>query len=74
MKFFRSHDVPHASADPQSFVGPAQTKKLAQADDGAPVVVYHVKFEPGARMNSLTEPPIFFKGPLICENEKSGVG
>jgi quercetin dioxygenase-like cupin family protein len=51
MKIFRCDDVPHQLADPQSFVGSAQTKKLAQADDGAPVIVYDVQFDSGARTN-----------------------
>ena len=51
MMIFRGHDIPHALADPQSFVGQAHTKKLAQAEAVAPVVVYHVEFDPGGRTN-----------------------
>jgi quercetin dioxygenase-like cupin family protein len=51
MMIFRGQDVPHGLGDAQSFVGRAHTKKLAQADAMAPVVVYHVEFEPGARTN-----------------------
>jgi len=48
---FRGQEVPHGLGDARSFVGLVHTKKLAQADERAPVVVYHVEFEPGARTN-----------------------
>jgi quercetin dioxygenase-like cupin family protein len=51
MEIFRGHDVPHEFADSKSFVGSAHTKKLAQSEEGAPVIVYHVKFDSGARTN-----------------------
>ena len=51
MKIFRGADVPPQIVDPRSFVGTAHMKRLADARDGAPVVVYHVEFEPGARTN-----------------------
>jgi quercetin dioxygenase-like cupin family protein len=51
MKIFRAGDVPAHFADPKSFVGLAQTKRLAEADDGTPVVVYRVTFEAGSRTN-----------------------
>jgi quercetin dioxygenase-like cupin family protein len=51
MKIFRGGDVAPQSVDPSSFVGTAQVKRLADGQDGAPVVVYHVEFEPGARTN-----------------------
>jgi quercetin dioxygenase-like cupin family protein len=51
MKIFRGADVPPQIADPQSFVGPAHTQRLAGADDGVPVVVYRVEFENGGRTN-----------------------
>jgi quercetin dioxygenase-like cupin family protein len=51
MVIFRGRDVPHAPGDAHSFVGEVHTKKLAQADARAPVVVYHVEFESGARTN-----------------------
>jgi quercetin dioxygenase-like cupin family protein len=38
-------------ADVKSFVGPAHTKLLASSDEGAPVHVYRVEFEPGGRTN-----------------------
>ena len=51
MKIFRGGDVPSDVADPKSFVGRARAKKLAQADEGSPVIVYHVEFDSGARTN-----------------------
>jgi len=51
MTIFRSHEVEFRPADPQSFVGPAQTRLLASSSEGVPAHVYHVKFEDGARTN-----------------------
>ena len=51
MKIFRGADVPPQVADPNSFVGHAQTQRLAGDEAGVPVVVYHVVFEDGARTN-----------------------
>ena len=51
MKIFRGGDVPPQIVDPRSFVGTARVKRLADGQDGAPVVVYHVEFESGARTN-----------------------
>jgi quercetin dioxygenase-like cupin family protein len=51
MKIFRGGDVPLQIVDSRSFVGTAHMKRLADARDGAPVVVYHVEFEAGARTN-----------------------
>jgi 4-carboxymuconolactone decarboxylase len=51
MKIFRGADVPTQLADPHSFMGRAHTQRLAGADDGVPVVVYHVEFEDGGRTN-----------------------
>ena len=51
MIIFRGQDVPHAAGDARSFVGSVHTRKQAEADAAAPVVVYHVEFEPGARTN-----------------------
>jgi quercetin dioxygenase-like cupin family protein len=51
MKVFRGGDVPVRPVDPESFVGAAQMKRLADGQDGTPVVVYHVEFAPGARTN-----------------------
>ncbi len=51
MKIFRGDVVPRQPVDPTSFVGTAQAQKLAEAQDGTPVVVYRVEFEPGARTN-----------------------
>jgi quercetin dioxygenase-like cupin family protein len=51
MKIFRGADTPFRAVDPQSFVGAAQTKLLASAEDGASVHVYRVEFPSGARTN-----------------------
>jgi quercetin dioxygenase-like cupin family protein len=51
MKIFRSDASPFRAADPASFVGPAESKLLASAEDGTPVHVYHVRFSDGARTN-----------------------
>ena len=51
MKVFRREDVPPQVADPNSFAGHAHTQRLASDEAGVPVVVYHVKFEDGARTN-----------------------
>jgi quercetin dioxygenase-like cupin family protein len=51
MKIFHGDAVPHQPVDPASFVGAAQAQKLAEAQDGTPVIVYRVEFEPGARTN-----------------------
>jgi quercetin dioxygenase-like cupin family protein len=51
MKIFRSSESPFRAADSGSFVGPAQTRLLAQATEGTPVHVYHVRFDAGARTN-----------------------
>ena len=51
MKIFRNTDTVAKPVDTSSFVGPATTKLLASADDGASVHVYRVEFEPGARTN-----------------------
>jgi quercetin dioxygenase-like cupin family protein len=51
MKTFRNADAPHHPADARSFVGTALAQKLAEAQDGTPVVVYRVEFEAGARTN-----------------------
>src|SRR5580658_5980775 len=51
MRVFRGDKVPPRLADPMSFVGSAQTKKLADGQDGTPVVVYQVAFDPGGRTN-----------------------
>jgi len=51
MKIFRGDDAPPQIVDPRSFVGTAHVKRLADGQDGVPVIVYHVEFEPGARTN-----------------------
>jgi quercetin dioxygenase-like cupin family protein len=51
MKTFRGDDVPARLVDPKSFVGTAYTRRLADGQDGTPVIVYHVAFDPGARTN-----------------------
>jgi quercetin dioxygenase-like cupin family protein len=49
MKIFRGDDVPLVPVDARSFAGSARTKRLAEARDDVPVVVYRVEFDPGAR-------------------------
>jgi len=51
MRIFRNRDTSSTSADAHTFVGAAQTKLLASANDGASVYVYRVDFESGARTN-----------------------
>jgi quercetin dioxygenase-like cupin family protein len=51
MKIFEDADTPSRPADASSFVGPARTKLLASADEGASVHIYRVEFEEGARTN-----------------------
>lgn len=51
MKLFTAAAVAGQTADAKTFVGAARTKRLAAADEGTPVTVYHVEFEPGARTN-----------------------
>ncbi|MEP7307503.1 MAG: cupin domain-containing protein [Acidobacteriota bacterium] len=51
MKIFRDDETASQIADSKTFVGEAQIKRLAGADDGVPVVVYRVAFEDGGRTN-----------------------
>ena len=51
MKIFRGDETASQIADSETFVGAAQIKRLASADDGVPVVVYQVAFEDGGRTN-----------------------
>jgi quercetin dioxygenase-like cupin family protein len=51
MKVFKHADTPSRPVDAKSFVGPATTKLLASAEEGATVHVYRVEFEPGGRTN-----------------------
>jgi len=51
MKVFRADAVAWQTADAKTFVGSAQTRRLAADETGTPVGVYHVAFEPGARTN-----------------------
>jgi quercetin dioxygenase-like cupin family protein len=51
MKIFRGEEIASELADPKTFLGRAQIKRLASADDGVPVVVYRVAFEDGGRTN-----------------------
>jgi len=49
VKIFRAIDSPPAPGDPKTFTGSVRTARLASADEGTPVHVYRVEFEPGAR-------------------------
>jgi quercetin dioxygenase-like cupin family protein len=51
MRIFRDESTPFRAADSATFVGPAQMKPLASAEEGASVHLYHVKFDIGARTN-----------------------
>jgi quercetin dioxygenase-like cupin family protein len=51
MKIFRASDSPAQPADPRTFAGRAQVRRLGNADEGVPVAVYHVRFEGGGRTN-----------------------
>jgi quercetin dioxygenase-like cupin family protein len=51
MQIFPGAAVPFRDADPATFVGSAQMKPLAAAEDGAAVHLYHVRFDAGARTN-----------------------
>jgi quercetin dioxygenase-like cupin family protein len=51
MKIFLAHASPFRAADVKTFVGPADTRLLAASDEGTPVHVYEVRFQPGGRTN-----------------------
>ena len=51
MKIFHGAQIPLEIADPNTFGGQAQVKRLASDDDGVPVAVYRVEFEAGGRTN-----------------------
>ncbi len=51
MEVFPGDAAASTTADPRTFSGRAQVKKLAAAEDGVPVVVYRVEFEDGGRTN-----------------------
>jgi quercetin dioxygenase-like cupin family protein len=51
MKIFRADGAPFRAVDGHSFVGPARTRRLASDEGSAPVHVYHVQFDSGARTN-----------------------
>ena len=51
MKIFRASSARSAAADSRTFVGDAVVKRLAGADEGVPVVVYHVDFDENGRTN-----------------------
>jgi quercetin dioxygenase-like cupin family protein len=51
MRIFRTADAPAKPADRATFVGEAAIKRLASADEGVPVMVYHVDFDERGRTN-----------------------
>jgi len=51
MRIFRGEESPFQRADATTFLGEAQVKRLASAEDGVPVVVYRVEFQNGGRTN-----------------------
>lgn len=51
MRVFHAPDVAPEIADPKNFRGRAHMKRVAAVEDGEPVVVYWVEFEPGGRTN-----------------------
>src|SRR5262245_44207138 len=51
MKIFRGSDSPFRQADARTFTGTAETRRLGASDEGTPVHVYEMVFEPGARTN-----------------------
>jgi quercetin dioxygenase-like cupin family protein len=51
MQIFRGGAAPFRPVDAHSFVGPARTKRLASDEGSAPVHVYQVQFDGGARTN-----------------------
>ena len=51
MKIFRGGATPFEIADTKTFAGRARRRRLASDDQGLPVVVHHVEFDPGARTN-----------------------
>jgi quercetin dioxygenase-like cupin family protein len=51
MQIFRDGATPFRPADAKTFVGAAQMKPLAAAEEGAAVHLYHVQFDNGARTN-----------------------
>ena len=51
MRIFRGAATPFEIADTNTFSGHALRRRLASDDEGVPVVVHHVEFDPGARTN-----------------------
>jgi quercetin dioxygenase-like cupin family protein len=51
MTVFRAADTPMRTADTRTFSGPTFTKLLASSDQGTPVHMYRVEFDPGGRTN-----------------------
>ena len=51
MRRISADSRPTNSADPDTFVLPATTQALLGRDDGLPLRMYRVAFEPGSRMN-----------------------
>jgi len=51
VKIFRGAATPFEIADTNTFSGHALRRRLASDDEGVPVVVHHVEFDPGARTN-----------------------
>ena len=51
MRSIPASSRPGNPADPATFLGDATTQALLGRDDGLPLRMYRVAFEPGARMN-----------------------
>ena len=51
MRIFSGAATPFEIADTKTFSGHARRRRLASDDEGVPVVVHHVEFDPGARTN-----------------------
>jgi len=51
VRIFRGAATPFEIADTNTFSGHALRRRLASDDEGVPVVVHHVEFDPGARTN-----------------------
>lgn len=51
MTIFRAASAPLNQADPKTFTGEARMSRLASDENGVPVHVYRVEFEPGGRTN-----------------------
>lgn len=74
MRHIPAASRPARAADPATFLGAATTRALLGRDDGLPLRMYQVAFEPGARMNWHRHdgPQLLFglSGRCVVENRR----